>query len=83
MITPMMKSLSFKQEADSWSLPLSAGLLEVGRGSSLCFVPAPPPVPSVPAAPPVVAPRATHRQDRLLLHYLGVCEGGQSLVSKL
>lgn len=35
---------------------LSSGLLEVGGGPSLGFVPAPPPLPAATSAPPLVAP---------------------------
>lgn len=72
--------LRFKLEADYWSL-LSARLLEVGSGSSLCFVPPPPPVCAATSAPPLVAPGTTHCEDCLLLHHLGLCEGGRGPAS--
>lgn len=71
--------LDFKPEVMSCLLLFRAGVLEAGGGSSLCVVPAAPPLHATPAAPTMVASGTAYCQDCLLLHHLGVCKGGQSL----
>lgn len=56
----------------------SPGLLEAGGRPPVCPLPAPPLFPAAAAAPPLVASGTAHCQDCLVLHHLGVSEGGQS-----
>lgn len=57
---------------------LSPGLLEVGGGPPLGALPPPAALPAAAPAPPLVAAGASYCQDRVLLHHLGLCEGGQT-----